>query len=256
MAAKLKKYSNIIPSHKAYILPKSSIHDYDEPLTRAPPFMSTSIMIKPEMLQRDLKSFSEDCDEMGSAQQSRSMRINHKDTYFNKTKETFITQSKKETANKVRSIQCKTIRDHNAASNSPSKLVNRTKMNFQVMRTMKSMSLTRKGKKVNGFTGTPAEIRIKKQGYMWKLADGKNKRWSKAYCLLRGNSLLWTQSYENKRVRGCVQFDLVKDIELKLKDTNTFMYNFINALELAVNTLINGGHLAIIQRKMWQSGIS
>jgi len=218
MATKLKKYASIVPSHKPYILPKLSTNDYDEPLAKAPPFMLANIMTKPELLQRDLKSFCEDCDEMGSVQQCRSMRINHKSIHSNKPKEAL-----NETANRVRLARYNTIRDHNASSNSPSKLVNRTKINFQIMRTLKTMS-SGKGKKINDLKETSAEIKILKQGHIWKLSNGKRKGWSKAYCVLRGNSLLWTQSYENKRVKGCIQFDLFKNLILKLKDSNTFMY--------------------------------
>eukprot|EP00826_Nyctotherus_ovalis_P032758 TRINITY_DN2637_c0_g2_i8.p2 TRINITY_DN2637_c0_g2~~TRINITY_DN2637_c0_g2_i8.p2 ORF type:complete len:156 (-),score=15.85 TRINITY_DN2637_c0_g2_i8:816-1283(-) len=154
------------------------------------------------------------------------MRINNKSSHFSRVKRTTCAQSHRETANKIPLTKFKTIKDHNASSRSPGKLINRTKMNFQVMHTMKSMSLGRRGKEASSPKMVSTDIKIYNQGYLLKSSNGKRKYWSKVYCILRGNSLLWTKSYEHKRVKGCIQFDLYRNLKITLKDSATFMFIF------------------------------
>eukprot|EP00826_Nyctotherus_ovalis_P010195 TRINITY_DN12709_c0_g3_i1.p1 TRINITY_DN12709_c0_g3~~TRINITY_DN12709_c0_g3_i1.p1 ORF type:complete len:244 (-),score=47.75 TRINITY_DN12709_c0_g3_i1:549-1280(-) len=225
MSSKLKKYASVIPAHKPRILPNFPVITPEESLSeivKVPSFISVNVMMRDGMGWRK-QTYSEDCDEMRSAQKCKSMKINHKLDSFNKPKDI---AKRKKTANKVLSERFHSIKDH-AASKQISTRVNRTKMDFQVMHTMRSMSLKRKREGKSSLRSKPTEIKICKQGYLWKLSNSKRKRWTKVYCVVRGNSLLWTKSYENKRVRGCLQFDLFSGLALSSR-AESFTLVFID----------------------------
>lgn len=213
MTSKLKKYANVVPSHKPRMLPNFPTISPEESqiseIVKVPSFISVNAMMRNGMCWRK-QTYSEDCDEMGSAQKCKSMKINHKLESFNKLKNT---ANRKKTANKVLSERFHSIKDHIAAKQINAR-VNRTKMDFQVMHTMRSMSVKKKRAGKSSARPKPTEAKVRKQGYLWKLSNGKRRRWTKVYCVVRGSSLLWTKSYEDKRVSGCLQFELFSGLVL------------------------------------------